>query len=510
MNLVAHCKSLALSAIICAVLSACGGGGGGSSGSTVVVAPPVVTPTPAIQPSTQFQGTLANTAPGAGTVASDWLPATCTDQRQKNWVRSWLNEQYLFYLDAPLLSINPDTYTGSVENLFLDYTVRGVPAKDKFSFVITQAAADATFQSGTTTSVGFILRRDASNGDILRIAYVHPNGPAAAAGFVRGMTLATVDGVDTLHNLPTAQSNKLFASPAGTNSVVGVQDIVGGSIRTINVTTALFSVSPVIVERMLPGTSIAYLAYTSFSTPIGEVQLADAFKRFAAAGATDLVIDLRYNGGGFLDISAQLGYLVAGATRSAGKTFETLTYNNKRSAENVVIAFRNAITSFFGNNARAGEPLVALNLPRVFIITTGSTCSASESLIGGLQGVDVQVILVGGTTCGKPYGFTQENNCTLAFFGIEFEGRNQKGAVTPVTGITPTCGVSDDFDRQLGDPAERMLAAALTWQRTGACPAFASGFTPLMQVRSTSDTVNVDMEFMTDSLETLKIIRLPK
>ncbi|MBL0076892.1 MAG: hypothetical protein IPP41_13555 [Rhodocyclaceae bacterium] len=89
---------------------------------------------------------------------------------------------------------------------------------------------------------------------------------AAAAGFVRGMTLATVDGVDTLHNLPTAQSNKLFASPAGTNSVVGVQDIVGGSIRTINVTTALFSVSPVIVERMLPGTSIAYLAYTSFDT----------------------------------------------------------------------------------------------------------------------------------------------------------------------------------------------------------------------------------------------------
>lgn len=443
-------------------------------------------------------------------MASDWLPATCTDQRQKSWVRSWLNEEYLFYLDAPLLSIDPGTYSGTVENLFLDYTVRGVPAKDKFSFVLTQAAADATFQSGTTTSVGFTIRRDANNGNVLRIAYVHPNGPAAAAGFVRGMTLATVDGVDTLLNLPTAQSNKLFASPSGTSSMVGVQDVIGGPIRNLTVATALFSVSPVIVERMLPATNIAYLAYNSFSTPIGEVQLADAFKRFAAAGATDLVVDLRYNGGGYLDISAQLGYLVAGAIRSSGKVFETLAYNNKRSAENVTIPFRNTITSFFGNNARAGESLVALNLQRVFVITTGSTCSASESFIGGLQGVDVEVILVGGSTCGKPYGFTQDNNCTLAFFGIEFEGRNHKGVVTPVTGITPTCSVSDDFDRPLGDPAERMLATALTWQRTGVCPAAASGIAPSPLARVANGSSNLDMEFMNDPVDTMKIIRSAK
>src|SRR5476649_2110701 len=190
---------------ICAfLLAGCGGGGGGggSSGSPAAVV--------GIQPSAQFAGLLLNAAPGAGALTSDWSAATCTDNRQKNWVRSWLNENYLFYRDAPLTSINPDTYTNTVDNLFLDYTVRGVPAKDRFSFVLAQAAADAVFQSGTETSVGFTLRRDANNigtnnVGIIRIAYVDPNGPAVAAGFRRGMVLATVDGVDTSTSIPAAQ-----------------------------------------------------------------------------------------------------------------------------------------------------------------------------------------------------------------------------------------------------------------------------------------------------------------
>ena len=147
-----------------------------------------------------------------------------------------------------------------------------------------------------------------------------------------------------------------------------------------------------------------------------------------------------------------------------------LAYNDKRTLENVTVPFRAAITNFLGNNARAGELLAALNLQRVFVLTSGSTCSASESFINSLLGVDMQVILIGGTTCGKPYGSSRDDNCTLSYFAIEFEGRNHKGAVTPVTGITPTCAVNDDLDRPLGDPSERMLGAALTWQSTGACP----------------------------------------
>lgn len=504
---------------ICALLLAgCGGSGGGSSDG-----PPAAAG--GIEPSVQFEGVLLNAAPDAGALPSDWSAETCTDNRQKNWVRSWLNENYLFYREAPLASIDPNLYTDTVSNLFLDYTVRGVPAKDRFSFVLTQAEADAVFQSGAATSVGFTLRRDSSNGGIIRIAYVDPNGPAAAAGFARGMVLATVDGVATSFSIPAALFDKLFNSPAGTTSNIGVQDTIGGPVRTLTVATANFGTSPLIVDRVLPGTTTGYLAYNSFATPVGEVQLADAFKRFAAAGVTDLVVDLRYNGGGFIDIAAQLGYMVAGQAQSRGKVFETLVFNDKRSAENVIIGFVNTITGFFGNNARAGEPLSALNLRRISVLTSGSTCSASEAFINGLRGIDIDVALVGGTTCGKPYGFTQADNCTLSFFGIEFEGRNNKGAVTPVTGIPATCAATDDLDHALGDPAERMLAAAISYRLAGSCPAAAmavasDAFSPLAAgaldaasinaPAQRSGALNPDMEFMTRPLETIKVYRVAK
>jgi hypothetical protein len=87
--------------------------------------------------------------------------------------------------------------------------------------------------------------------------------------------------------------------------------------------------------------------------------------------------------------------------------------------------------------------------------------------------VDVEVVMVGSTTCGKPYGFSQENNCALSFFPLEFEGRNHKGQVVPVTGLTPTasCTTTDDLDHELGDPSERMLSSSISYMVNGACAA---------------------------------------
>jgi hypothetical protein len=93
----------------------------------------------------------------------------------------------------------------------------------------------------------------------------------------------------------------------------------------------------------------------------------------------------------------------------------------------------------------------------------------------------VDVRLIGGTTCGKPYGFTAKDNCGVSYFPIEFKGVNNKGfgdysdGFIPGTGTLPTnvpgCKVADDYTKQLGDPAEGMLAAALNFRATGACPA---------------------------------------
>ena len=114
-NLIARLnRTAALSCItICAFLLVGCGGSGGSDGSSASAV--------GIQPSAQFEGTLVNTAPGAGALMSDWSETSCTDNRQKNWVRSWLNENYLFYRDAPQAIIDPNIYTNTVRNLFLDY-----------------------------------------------------------------------------------------------------------------------------------------------------------------------------------------------------------------------------------------------------------------------------------------------------------------------------------------------------------------------------------------------------
>ena len=124
----------------------------------------------------------------------------------------------------------------------------------------------------------------------------------------------------------------------GTSSVVGVQDVLNGPVRTITVATASYSSSPVLKSAVFPATVstpvTGYLAYDSFATPIGEVQLADTFRNFAAAGVTSLVVDLRYNGGGYLDIASQLGYMVAGPAQTTGRAFEKLVHNDKRSTEN--------------------------------------------------------------------------------------------------------------------------------------------------------------------------------
>src|SRR5205823_3270226 len=110
------------------------------------------------------------------------------------------------------------------------------------------------------------------------------------------------------------------------------------------------------------------------------------------------------------------------------------------------------------------------NLSRVFVITGSGTCSASESIINGLTPY-LQVIRIGGTTCGKPYGFVQTNNCGKAYFAIQFQGVNSQGFGDYASGFAPTCSAVDDVDHALGDPAEGRLSVALGYRSTGACPA---------------------------------------
>src|SRR5205085_5831457 len=133
--------------------------------------------------------------------------------------------------------------------------------------------------------------------------------------------------------------------------------------------------------------------------------------------------------------------------------------------------------------------------PRIMVLTGAGTCSASESIINSLRGVGVQVIQVGATTCGKPYGFVPQDNCGTTYFSIQFKGVNASGFgdysdgfspgnTTSVAGTLVTgCSVAEDFDHALGDPAEARFAAALGYRTNSSCPA-PSGFAPPPSVKS--------------------------
>jgi hypothetical protein len=231
---------------------------------------------------------------------------------------------------------------------------------------------------------------------------------------------------------------------------------------------------------------VGYVLFNTFGTLIAEESLVNAFEQLANNNVSDLVLDLRYNGGGYLAIASQLGYMIAGSANTAGKTFNRPMFNDKHPNTNPVTGEAIQPTPFYdttiGFSLPQGNPLPSLNLDRVYILSTDNTCSASESVINALRGIDVEVILVGETTCGKPYGFYATDNCGTTYFTIQMKASNHAGfgdysdGFSPantagvVGEVVPGCSVADDLEHDLGDVNEALLATALQHRATGSCP----------------------------------------
>ena len=318
--------------------------------------------------------------------------------------------------------------------------------------------------------------------------------------FQRGSKLLEVDGVDIVNANGQAQIDAinagLFPANAGEMHSFVVQDPGSAGTRTVMLISA--DIAPNAVNRLrvidTPSGKVGYALINTFSPFASEKQIADAIESLSTESISDLILDLRYNGGGLVAVAAQLGYMVAGDTQSSGKVFEGFRFNADAGNTNPVTGQPNTPSPFYstglGFSLANGAPLTSLDLPRVFVLSTGNTCSASESVVNGLRGIDVEVILIGGTTCGKPFGFYPESNCGETYYSIQFQGVNDKDFGDYADGFIPNnsnatsgvripgCSVADDFNNELGDEAEAMLAAALQFRATGACP------TPVSQAPS--------------------------
>jgi hypothetical protein len=275
-----------------------------------------------------------------------------------------------------------------------------------------------------------------------------------------------------------------------------------------------------------PSGKVGYMLFNTFSPFSSEKAVVDAMAAFKAEGVSDVVLDLRYNGGGLLAVASQLSYMVAGNARTAGRHFERLRFNAAAGTSNPVSGGANAPTPFYstglGFSVTQGTAIQSLDLPRVYILSTSSTCSASESVINGLRGIDVEVVLIGATTCGKPYGFYPADNCGETYFSIQFQGVNDKSFGDYADGFAaqnspaqfpvkiPGCAVADDFTRELGDPAEAMLAAALGHRANGTCPAPPTSSTGVAQVADASRAIDTSgRSEVAQILRSIRDMRMP-
>jgi C-terminal processing protease CtpA/Prc len=395
--------------VLAAVLQACGGGGGG-------------TPTPT---------------------------AACSVAGQRQALLDFMSNDYFWYQQMHA----PDANAATMDAYFRSMLY--VPT-DRFSFSESTAAYQQLFDEGAFTGYGYSYVETDTTNITLRVRTVEPQGPAYAAGLRRGDTILSVDGHSPAEIVAGA------AGPVATEGVPRTIDVrdIAGNVKELQMVSATFPLTPVRDVSLLSATrggqpiKVGYLDYTQFVT-YSLADLTNTVAAFALQGASELVLDLRYNGGGDVATSRDLASLVAGS-RIAGQVFASLRFNDKNQAKNESYLFNATAQSIPG-------------LTRVIVIASGDTASASELVINGLKPF-MDVVLIGDTTYGKPYGFEPFDNCGTTYNAVNFESVNSLGVGGYTSGFAPTCPVADDLDHALGDPNEARLKTALGYIAAGQCP----------------------------------------
>ena len=498
-------------------ITACGGGGSG--GSTVTTPTPTPNPGTGTTPSApawvagQYpaEESLKNfcAAPRSGIdpfTNSAFPDKSGTADHEKMWLRSWSNRTYLWYRE--LSDLNPAGYT--TENYFNLLRTTAITDsganKDNYHYQENTFEYKQRTQGGVTSGYGIRWKAGATRPprDFV-IAYTESASPAVAQGLGRGAKLLEVDGVDFINDNTQTGVDKinagLFPANAGESHQFTFVD-PQGIRKTYTLVSADVPTGAVQNVKVLDSAK-GKVGYLQFNTHISNAQpqLIEAINKFKNDNISELVIDLRYNGGGLLALAGQFGYMVAGPNIIQGRYFERTLFNDKYPNTDPITGAALQPMPFYDRRIdyQAGlltnDPLPVVGLRRIFVLSTANTCSASEAFINGLRGVDLEVILIGSQTCGKPYGFYPTDNCGVTYSTIQFSGVNAKGFGDYADGLRPTpapqfaadvkgCNVADDLTRPLGDSNEKMFSAALQYINTGACPAPALALSQAMAAQS--------------------------
>lgn len=468
-------------------LVACGDNKGSSGGVTLPESDNLVWRQGEFKDSTLFK--VRCPAPRSGINPETGKPfedQAGSEGHEKFWMRSMTYEAYLWadeVEDKDPAYFTPEDY---FKQLKTNALTPAKASKDRYHWREKTEYFYQRFVQGEAYGFGIEWEFNWDT-DVHTVRYVQPSSPAGMIGVERGMVLEKIGGRALAELTDWAVYDAI--SPPG--PVATIFTMKGG--RVFNLVSSLVAetlVFPVkyFQVQSVPAKKVAYVQVNGFGGP-AELGLMNTFKELQRTNIDELVIDLRYNGGGYLRVASQLAFMVAGADVTADKAFSLNRYSPRFLLRNPSAAKPQGFESTtlgISEDAPLNVPLPSLNLKRLYVLTGAGTCSASESLINGLRGVDFPVIQIGTPTCGKPYGFRAPENCGYTYFSINFQGQNAKGFGDYADGMSPLdpivnqgspegCVVQDDFTHLLGDSSEKRLAAALQHIASGRCDTTALG-----------------------------------
>ena len=362
-------------------------------------------------------------------------------ETSKTFIYDHFKADYLWLEELPEVDPNSfSTDTGLVSALRYEEL-------DRWSFVTDLTAYRALFENAQTKGFGVGMAYIAEEKRLM-VRFAYKKAPMGLAGVDRGWEFYKINDV-----LVSEMENPWEAfdtdSEVKFTFITTENDTVDHSMTRVD-----YEINTVLHTSVLEagGRKVGYLVFESFLQQTSVDELNEAFSYFAGESIEDIVIDLRYNGGGSVGTAFHLSALVGGNDVLNRNILVAYIYNSNRSSENQAL--------YLGEDYPAGN---SVNFDRLFFITTESSASASEMVINSMYPYKDEVILIGEKTHGKPVGMEvyESEEYGIALGPITFQLVNAHGNGHYFNGIPVNHDVVDDVFHGWGDPEEACLKKAL-------------------------------------------------
>ena len=422
---------------------------------------------------------------------------TYLDQVQDS-VYYYEKEDYLWNTAIPSYNaFDPRSYTGSNDLAALSSEITAIsqlkinpstgkpyeyyppaPGTPKYSFI--DNGVTSNLLAGQNDDFGFQPLYIAD--DDLRVKLVYPGSPADLAGIKRGYQITSINGSTDLSSSDGDNVNTVINAVYYSTTISMTLLKPDNTTLTVTLNTAVYTVNPVLNYQVYNegnGHIIGYVVFNSF-TDISNAQpvLTQAFNYFVAQGVNDVVVDLRYNGGGEQQTAMYLDDLIAPASTSGSLMF-TNYYSANLQDGNAPLFYKKfglTASNFIPkNNQFYFSKQLTLALNRVFFIVTNATASSAELTINNLRPT-LTVNLIGDTTYGKPVGeipIPIGVGSKYIIYSPQFYVENSANQGDYYSGFAPNSAdfpgilAADDVTKDFGDTTEMLLAHALNYVKTG-------------------------------------------